>query len=426
MTTIKLDHITKIEGHASLNLHMEDDKVTKCELQVVEGSRYFEGLLRDRAFSEAPEVSSRICGICSCAHTVCSIQAMENALRVRPSEQTVRLRELMTIGERIRSHTTHLYFLAFPDYMGYDSALDMASKHRDQIQKALDITHAGNDIIRSVAGRDLHPVSATIGGFLKLPGKEELGRLSRELKGVRKHAIDTVKTFSRLRYPDFTRETEHFSLVKKGEYPILYGDLKSESGIYKQKDYRKYLSEYHEKYSTANFVVKEGRDYMVGALSRLMNNHIHLSPGAFRLLDKSRIELTDNPFLNNFAQAVELVHCIDAAIGICENLDVRDEDPVEPRARKASGLAAIEVPRGILWHDYDLDKNGRILHANIITPTCQNLRNAQDDIREYVQSQLVGLPKEKLVFEIEKLIRAYDPCFSCSTHFLDLKLKRTK
>jgi coenzyme F420-reducing hydrogenase alpha subunit len=417
MTVINLEHITKIEGHANLRLKIENGAVTTCELQAIEGSRYFEGFMKDRLFNEAPEISSRICGICSCAHTICSIQAMENALDVVPSEQTVVLRKLMTMGERIRSHAMHLYFLALPDYLGYESALDMAKKHKDEVQRGLNLMQLGNSMIYAIGGRDLHPVSAAIDGFLKVPKQEQMDDMARELAKAREDAIKTVSIFSRIKYPDFVRETEHFSLSRSGEYAALSGDLKSEKAVFRQGDYAKYIKEYHEPYSTANFVVKEGKSYMVGALSRLMNNERYLSRWA-RTVHKVR--LTSNPFLNNYAQAIELVHCIDTAIDMCSSLKIRHETPPKVRPHIGYGVSAIEVPRGTLFHEYALDSSGKITRANIITPTAQNLRNLQDDIRAFVGT-LIDRPRSEIVSEVEKLIRAYDPCFSCSTHFLEVE-----
>jgi len=418
MTTIKLNHITKIEGHASLNLSIDNGKVKVCELQAMEGSRYFEGLLKGRRYFEASEISSRICGICSCAHTVTAIQAVENALDIGPSKQTIMLRELLTIGERLRSHATHLYFLALPDYLGYESALSMADKYKKDIFRALRIIKLGNKIVNIVGGRDLHPVSLTVGGFLKLPSKEQLKELKKDMVLIKDDTISTAKLFAKLKYPYFISKTEYFSLKQEDKYATLYGDLVSDSKRYKQDKFLNYLKEYHEEYSTANFVVKEGKSYKVGALARVNNNYKLLSNDARAILKNSEIKFPNyNPFINNFAQALEIVHFVDRAIEICSTLDIKEEPVKKIKIKKGYGIAAIEVPRGTLFHEYKLNEKGRIIYANIITPTTQNLRNMQDDIKAYLP-KIIKFSKEKLILEIEKLIRAYDPCFSCSTHFL--------
>src|SRR3989338_8441937 len=200
--TITLNHITKREGHAKLEIGVERGGITKCQLSAVEGSRYFEGLVRGRKFFEAHEITSRICGICSCAHVIAAISAVEDALNYKPSEQTLQLRKLLTLGERIRSHATHLYFLALPDYLGYESALAMASMHKPKLKRALRIIKAGNDVIRLLGARDLHPVSATIGGWLKLPSQKDIEELGKRLKSVKDDAVSTCRLFFQLEYPD--------------------------------------------------------------------------------------------------------------------------------------------------------------------------------------------------------------------------------
>lgn len=419
--TIKLDHITKIEGHASLLLSIDKRKIKKCELSAVEGSRYFEGILKNRRYDEASELTSRICGICSCAHTIAAIQAIENALGVKPSKQTVILRKLLTLGERIRSHATHLYFMSLPDFLGYESALAMLPKYKREVTRALRMMKTGNKIIKIIGGRDIHPVSATIGGFLKFPKQEQIDEMKKDLEGIKKDAVQTAKLFSKLKYPDFDRETEQFSLSNIKEYAMLYGNIKSQSKKFKQIDYHKYIEEYHVPYSTTNFVVKEGKSYFVGALARINNNYRKLSKDAKKLVKESKIRFPNyNPFINNFAQAIELVHCIDEGIKLCKKLKIKKEEIVKYNVKAGHGISAIEVPRGTLWHEYKLNSKGEITYANIVTPTAQNLRRMEDDIRNFLPS-IMDSSKEKIVLEIEKLIRAYDPCFSCSTHFLEVK-----
>ncbi|MBW2997530.1 nickel-dependent hydrogenase large subunit, partial [Candidatus Woesearchaeota archaeon] len=313
--TIKLDHITKIEGHANLTLSIEGSKIKKCELGAVEGSRYFEGLLKGRKCYEAPEITSRICGICSCIHTMGSIQAVENALGIKVSEQTRLLRELIVLGERIRSHATHLYFLALPDYLGYESALAMGPKYKNDLTRALKLTKLGNEIISEIGGREMHPVSAQVGGMLKLPKQEVIDNLRRKLQDAQTEAATTARLFKRLKNPKFESATEYFSLHDGNTYPTLYGNLASQSGKFRKEDYHKYLEEYHEPYSTSNFVVKKDKKYMVGSLSRLNNNYRFLSKNAKKLVNDAKLKFpVTNPFLNNFAQAVELVHSVDRAV----------------------------------------------------------------------------------------------------------------
>jgi coenzyme F420-reducing hydrogenase alpha subunit len=422
--TIKLEHITKIEGHANLTISIDKNHIKKCELGAVEGSRYFEGLLRGRKCYEAPEITSRICGICSCIHTMCSIQAVEDALGIKPTGQTKMLRELIVLGERIRSHAAHLYFLALPDYLGYESALAMSAKHKNELGRALKLTKIGNEVVSVIGGRDLHPVSAQIGGMLKLPQQEQIDELRRKLQDVQADAAATAKLFMKIKSPKFEKKTEHYSLYDGNNYPTLQGDLFSLSNRFRKDEYAKYFEEYHEPYSTANFVVRKDKAYMVGALSRLNNNYRYLSKNAKKLINDAKISFPiHNPFMNNFAQAIELVHSIDKTIEICRKLKIQEEHPIDIKFKKSKGVGVVEAPRGVLIHDYEINDKGDITKANIITPTCQNLLNMQEDIRAYLPS-LLKLSEKKIVLEIEKLIRAYDPCFSCSAHFLRVKWER--
>jgi coenzyme F420-reducing hydrogenase alpha subunit len=418
--TINLNHITKIEGHANLHVVIEKDKILECRLSSIEGSRYFEGLLKGKHFFEAHEITSRICGVCSCAHTVAAVTAMENGLGIKITEQSKELRKLITLGERIRSHAAHLYFLALPDYLGYESAVAMLPKYRKQIEIALRLMKLGNEIVKIVGGRDLHPVSVTVGGFLKIP--ESLSPLLATLKERKQDAIDTVKLFETMKFPELTDDHEFFSLSHETEYPMLEGPIVSENSNIEQKDYLDYFREYHVPYSTANFVVRDEKSYLVGAIARINNHYDKLSNDTKHLIHDSKIKLpSKNPFANNFCQALELVHCIDHAIDICRNLELKEERPIVPKLKACRGVSAIEVPRGILFHDYEIDEKGVITHANIITPTAQNLKNMEDMIRQFLPLAMKEKKEEKINIEIEKLIRSFDPCFSCSTHFLKVK-----
>lgn len=422
MKKITISHVTKVEGHASLTLKIRKDRVEKCQLEAIEGARFFEGLLEGRPCIEAHEITSRICGICSSSHAVCSLMAVENALKVRVSKQTKLLRELLLIGERIRSHATHLYFFVLPDYMGYESAIEMASSNRKKIDDALALITLGNRIVEIVGGREIHPFTCVLGGFTNVPKKEEFDTLLEQLKKSRGVAAETAGLFEDLHYPEFERNREHLCLKEKSKYPSMGGRIYSDRGFnVRQGDYHKYLEEYIEPYATAKFAVKKGKEYSVGALARMDDCYKLLSDGAKKLNKKIKIS-SDNPFHNNFAQALEIMHWIETAIGILQKNKFKKEEIKDIKIRKGRGIAVIEAPRGMLFYDYHIGKDGNITKANIITPTCQNLRSMELDIKAYVEVLLKEKAgKEKLVLEIEKLIRAHDPCFSCSTHFLKVK-----
>jgi sulfhydrogenase subunit alpha len=418
---IVIEEMTKVEGHATLALRVSNGRVAHCELRAVEGSRYFEGLLLRRRYHDASEIASRICGICSCAHTVAAIQAIENALGLAVSEQTMALRVLLTLGERIRSHATHLLFFALPDYVGSPSALTMALERRSELEQGLRLMKAGNETIKVIGGRDLHPVSATVGGFLKVPEAAELDALRLRLERAKPAALATAELFNGLAYPELHHQAEHFSLHSDEEYATLSGRIRSADHEFEQEEYDRFLTEYHTPDQTANFVVRGGRTYMVGALSRIANNIDRLSPDARQLVESGPLlEGLDNPFYNNIAQAVEIVHCIDEALRILDKLQPRPEPVPDVPLREGRGVAAIEVPRGTLWHEYVLDSAGYITHSNIITPTAQNLRCMEEDFRILLPT-VAHLERETIVAAAEQLIRAYDPCFSCAAHFLRVR-----
>ncbi len=423
MTEITLNHITKIEGHATLTLKIENGKVTTCELGSIEGSRYFEGMLVGRMYHEANEITSRICGICSAAHVLSATMAIERALNIQCSPQTVELRKLLALAERIRSHATHLYFLALPDYLGYESALAMLPKYKKEVGAALRMMKVGNEMTRIVGGRDLHPVSITIGGFLKVPKKQELLMLMRQLEGIKSDALATCELFLGLKFPDMTLPgATWFSLTDPVQYAIIDGSVASGNEHFAPQQFHDFFKEYHEEYSTANFVVRDGKTYFVGALARINNSRGKLYTDARNMLDRSGILFpSTNPYANNICQAVELVHSIDHAIQICRDLNVQQEEPVKYAIKSGHGIHVTEAPRGLNWHEYTIDDKGLITQANIVTPTAQNLRSMNDDIRRLLSPELLRKSKDEVVLEVEKLIRNYDPCFSCSTHFLKVK-----
>ena len=417
--TISLDHITKVEGHASLRVVIDKGIVEKCELSVVEGSRLFEGLLVGKRFDDAKEITSRICGICSVSHSLASLIAVEKALRVKPSSQSQLLRRMMSLGEMIRSHATHLYFLSLPDYLGYGSALEMAPHHQDAVNHALSLIRFGNELVRVIAGRSIHPVASVVGGFTHVPSNSDRLRLRRACKEVLPAARYTLALFLKLSYPSLSTNVP-FLAIKQSKKGLLTGKIISTTNIsFPPERYDSFIEEFIDTSSTAKFAVVEGKTYMVGALARINTNYSLLSPIIKHELRKAGFVFpSSNPFHNILAQAVEVY---DAVLKLERLLEkpFKPEKVKNVKVRKGRGISAVEAPRGILFHDYEFDSNGGVVRANIITPTVQNLKNLELDIKSYLSSLLKQhLSKEALVLEIEKLIRAYDPCFSCSTHFL--------
>lgn len=422
MGTITLNHITKIEGHARLDLEVDNGTLRKCELGSIEGSRYFEGLMKGRKYNEAQEIATRICGICSSAHNVAAVIAVENALGVKPSKQTVALRQLQTIGERIRSHATHLYFLALPDYLGYESALEMAPQYKEEIGRALRLIKLGNDMVSLITGRVIHPVAPTIGGFLYFPGEEDLGQIRDRLDKAHEDIIETNNLIASLEFPDFERDKPYLSVFKEDEFGTSQGMIKVGDHLFEQHEFHTFVEEYHEPFSTANFVVKEGKSYAVGALARINNSKHLLSPETQEYMKALTVRFpSNNPFHNNMAQALELMHYREVCVNLLDNFTVAHEEIAPVELREGYGIAATEAPRGTLWHEYEVGNNGTITYANIVTPTAQSLRTLNEDVAAYVRQLLDNnASKKEIISEVEKLIRSYDPCFSCASHFLEV------
>jgi coenzyme F420-reducing hydrogenase alpha subunit len=419
MTEVTLEHITRIEGHARLTLRIDKGRVDEVSMDVFEGARYFEGILKNRRFDEAPHLASRICGVCSQAHLLTAIKAVEEALGVVSTPQTEILRELLLLGQFIQSHSLHLYFLAFPDYFSVESAMQLAKDHPELLKRGLKLKRLGNDLVQAVGAREVHSITPVIGGFSKMPDEKALSEVLDRLLKAMEDAAETAVFMSVMEFPEFERRTEYISLKKEGTYALLHGNLASTDGLFvPHEEYAKYLQERSKESSTSKFVLSEGEGYMVGALARINLNRKMLSKRARTLVRELGMSFPSyNPFMNNFAQGVELLHCIERSIEILSELEIEEEDPVEFDVRGGRGVSATEVPRGTLFHEYELDDEGNILYANIITPTTQNLKNMEDDLKGFLPG-ILDKPKAEVIQATEKLVRSYDPCISCSTHFL--------
>ena len=412
---INFDKICKVEGHASLDLKVRKNRVEKCHLETKEGARFFEGLVLGKKVKDVQEIVSRICGICSSAHSVCSIQALEKALRIRPTKQQKILRELLMIGERIRSHITHLYFLALPDYYGFSSALSMNKKHREKVKDATTLIRTGNRIVRELGGRDMHPLL----GIKKGVPKKDFSGLREKLIEAKPLIRKTIDLFLSLNYPKMERNADQLCLRNKN-YATLSGKIVSRSGLIEVEDYKKHLKENIKEYATSKFVLKDGWPFQTGAMARINNNKDRLDKETKNYLKKVSLPLK-NPYHNNIAQALELLHLTNRAIELIGKISGRKESK-EIKIKKGHAVAAVEAPRGTLFHEYKIDKEGKINYCNIIPPTTQNLNLMEKDIKKVVEHLMERNAKRKeIVRRVEELIRAYDPCFSCSSHFLKVK-----
>lgn len=418
---ISLEHITRIEGHAKLTIKVEKGTVKDASIDVFEGARFFEAILKGRKFDEAPHLSSRICGICSQSHLLTSIKAVEESLGLRATRQTELLREMLLIGQLIQSHVLHLYFLVLPDYFGFDNPIKMAARHPETIKKALRAKRMANDMVEIIGGREVHSITPIVGGFSKLPNKRDMETIGEDLREIKKFSLNTSRLFNSLEYPEFERKTEYIALQRENEYALLHGNLASTEGLFVTHDrYKDYLTEMVKESSTSKFVLSEGHGYMVGALARMNNNGKMLSRDVKELIKEFRMDLPNHsPFMINLAQALELVHLCDRGLEILRELDLKEEKPQRVDIQAGKGVSATEVPRGILFHEYEIDNDGIIQHANIITPTTQNLKNIEEDIREFLPTQM-DREENEIIRNVEMLVRSYDPCISCSTHVVRL------
>jgi coenzyme F420-reducing hydrogenase alpha subunit len=427
--TIDVKHITRVEGHGNIAVNVRDGRITKLELAIVESPRFFESFLRGRYWHEVPHITCRICGICSVGHTTASVKAVEAALGITPSEQTVLLRKLILYGEQIQSHVLHLYFLAVPDFLGVGSVIPLAKTHPEVVQRALRLKRLANDICGVVGGRHVHPIAIHVGGIPHVPCDEDLIDLKRRLEAAREDLAQTVELFGQLKTPDFRRDTEFVSLkvVGNGEYAFYDGDIVSTADPRPTKaaDYRQRVIEDVVEHSAAKHCRSPNAPtYAVGALARFNNNHAQLHPAASAVADHlGLVAPCMNPFHNNTAQLVEIVHCTECAIEAIDALLRRGlhvESPIPPTTF-GHGVGAAEVPRGVLFHEFGFDARGRVESANLIIPTGQNLANIEADLRAMVLDLIhTDLSKEEITLQLEMLVRAYDPCISCATHFLDV------
>jgi len=421
---IEVRHLARVEGHANLVVDAASGELRECRLEIVESPRFFEGILKGRHFSDVAPIIARICGVCSNSHTLVSLAATETALGVEVSRQTRGLRQLLLYGEILQSHILQLYFMAVPDYLGVGSILPLAKTKRDLVTRALRLKKLANDLCLAVGGRPVHPVTPCVGGFSTLPPASALQELRRRLVAALPDLEETVDLFVSLPVPLFARETEYVCLDGAGRYPALGDTLLSTDGLRAPvRDYAATITEYVVPHATAKFARISRESYMVGPLARVRNAFAALSPMARQVAGALGLTaVSANPYQNLAARLVEVVHCVEESIHLIDELllgGLRPEAPAKP-AGGGAGAAAIEAPRGTLFHAYTYDERGCIEQADCVIPTAQNLANIEADLRALVPT-LLELPQEELTARLEMLVRAYDPCISCSTHLLKVK-----
>jgi len=429
---INIEHLTRVEGHGNIIVNVNNGKIEKCHWQVPEAPRFFEAMVRGRHYSEVARITSRICGICSIGHTLASVKASEDALGITISLQTSKLRQLLKHAENFDSNVLHVYILAAPDLLGAKSVFPLVQTHGDVVKRALSLKRLSHEWGSLIGGRTTHPTTVVPGGFSKVPTEKGLSELKEKLLKALPDLDTTVETLLSLtdKIPDFQRPTEYMALSKDDGYAIYDGQVQTllPDGTKSRYSVSKYLSitnEYVSQWSTAKYCKNKLDSYMVGALARINNNYGHLCPEAKMVAEKFGLNaFTTNPYMNTIAQLVELVNDVYGAITLIDEIiaaGVKHEVLIPP-SRYASGTGAVEVPRGILFHQYSYDQDGICSGGDYVIPTNQNHANIQYDFEKLVPELLEQDKSEaEMELALEMLVRAYDPCISCSAHYLDVK-----
>ncbi len=419
--TINVSHLARVEGHGNIKIRIRDGKIEEAKWEVVETPRFFEVMLKNKHYTLAPLLASRICGICSISHTLTSLRAVERAFGVTVPERAARLRLLGCHGETLQSHLLHLLFLAAPDFFGEPSVIPLIEKKPEIIAIALRLKGLANRLCDTVAGRTTHPVSFKVGGVAAVPKREDLLRLGDELRRSLDDLAAVAELFSTFEMPDFVRETEFVSLEGEGEYPFIGGNLVSSDGVEHTEDYyRPMTNEYVVEGSTSKWSKLSRESYAVGALARFNNNGRYLHPEAAKVADRFGLApVNHNPFMNNVAQLVECFHAVHDSLRLIEELieDRSGEIMAEVTPEAGEGVGAVEAPRGLLIHHYEFDASGTIVKANCVVPTTQNNANIHNDLQSLVAGCAEeGKTDEQLELLCSMLVRSYDPCLSCSVH----------
>lgn len=423
--TIKVDYLARVEGEGSLLIKIKNNKVNDVKFKIFEPPRFFEAFLRERHFSEAPDITARICGICPVAYQMSSVHAMENITGVKIGGPIRELRRLLYCGEWIESHALHVYMLHAPDFLGYQDAIQMSADHPEVVQKGLELKKTGNDIVNLLGGREIHPINVRVGGFYKIPEKSKFKMLEEKLKRARDIAIDTIKLTATFPFPDFEVDYTFVSLSHPNEYPFNEGRLISNKGLdINISEYENNFIEEHVQHSNAlHSIQSKGDIYFVGPLARYNLNFDKLTNTAKELSKEVGLSpKCRNPFKSIIVRSVETLYACEEALRIIKNLEIPDKPFIEANPRAGVGFGCTEAPRGILYHKYRIDDDGIIQEAKIVPPTSQNQKQVEEDLFQFA-TQNIKLRKEDLTWKCEQMIRNYDPCISCATHFLKLDLK---
>lgn len=426
--TFEVKALSRVEGEGALYVKLNGDVVEHVELNIYEPPRFFEGFLRGREIHEVPDITARICGICPVAYQMSACHALEKALGITVGPEIRTLRRLLYCAEWIESHALHIFLLHAPDFLGYESGISMASDHREVVEKGLRMKKIGNELLELLGGRAIHPINVTVGGFYRAPSPGALKALLPDLKWGLQASIETLQLVSKFDFPDLEMDYDCVSVKHPTEYPMNEGRIASTSGLdIAMEEYEQHFQERHMPQSTAlhSVMLPAETSYLVGPLARVNMCFDQLSPTAKREAERCGIAW---PSRNNFhsiaARAIELIDAYEEAIAIVESYQTEPAEsrvPYEPHA--GSGCHATEAPRGLIYHRYRIGDDGLIAEAKIVPPTSQNQGQIENDLRAYVP-RVLSYDDAVATQKCEHMIRNYDPCISCSTHFLDLRIDR--
>ena len=424
--TIRVDYLARVEGEGALTIRLEGGRATDVRLAIFEPPRFFEALLRGRSYLEAPDITSRICGICPAAYLMTACHAMEDALGIRVDGALRALRRLLYSGEWIESHSLHVFLLHAPDFLGYPDGLSMAKDHGEWVRRGLRIKRAGNAIMELLGGREIHPINVRVGGFYRAPTKPELEVLLPELRWARESTAECLHWMSSFSFPELERDYEFVALRHPDEYPFCEGRLVSSRGLdIDVHDYDAHFAEEQAPYSNALRSRIRGRGaYLCGPMARFNLNFDQLHPDV-QALARS-VGLTPpcrNPFRSLLVRLVEIAQAFEEAIRVIESYEQPRAPCVDAPTRASTGYGGTEAPRGFLYHRYAIDADGTIIGANIVPPTSQNQLSIEEDLAA-LGPLLAELPIADATHRAEQAVRNHDPCISCATHFLRLHIER--
>ena len=421
--TISIDLVARVEGEGALRVTVENGQVQDVQLRIFEPPRFFEAFLRGRSYEEVPDIVARICGICPVAYQMSAVHALEQIFGIRVDGPLRDLRRLIYCAEWIESHALHVYLLHAPDFLGYENAIAMAKDHPEVVTRGLRLKKIGNRILTLLGGRSVHPVSVRVGGFSRVPRRDELEGLREELLWARDAAADTVRWVAGFEFPDFVQDYTFVALKPRDEYPFNEGPLASSRGLeISVREFETHFVESQVPYSNALHCTLNGSSYLGGPLARLYLNHDRLSPLTKQVLADTNLPLPlRNPFHGIVARAAEIHYATDEALRLIEDYEPPSAPSIPLTVRPGTGMACTEAPRGPLYHRYEVGQDGVIREAKIIPPTSQNQRRIEEDLRAFVP-RLLKLTNKQAALSCERVIRCYDPCISCATHFLNLEI----